>query len=185
MSSQKLTLSKELVFPVKCKCVKCGNVNDGNIVFSVTGEAIVNQGSPFGRKERAQQNAENNLRQNMKYHILKLYEESENSPDKFIRYMKEKACSECGKAFPWCEIQGATREDSNKTVKAGLFPALFSLSSKKFKSTSKDVKAAIDNIPKEFIPTPALPQDELVKQYGLSDVSGNEPADVTALFMHS
>ena len=185
MASQKLTLSKELVFPVKCKCAKCNAVNDGSIVFTVTGEAIVNQGSPFGRKERAQQNAEKNLRQNMKYHILKLYEESEKAPDKFIRYMKEKACSGCGEAFPWCEIEGATREDSNKTVKPGLLGGLFSFSSQKFKSTPKDIKAAIDNIPKEFLPVPALSQSELVSQYELSDVNGTDPADATALFMHS
>lgn len=185
MSSRKLTLSKELVFPVKCKCAKCNTVNDGNIVFSVTGEAIVNQGSPFGRKKRAQENAENHLRQNLKYHILKLYEEAESAPDKFIRYMKEKSCSGCGEAFPWCEIEGATREDSNKTVKAGLLPGLFSLSSKKFKSTPKEIKEAIEKIPGEFMPVPALPQNEIVEQYGLSDVDGSKPADATALFMHS
>ncbi len=185
MSSQKLTLTKELVFPVKCRCSQCNALNDGTIGFTVTGEAIINSGSPFGRRERAQKNAEDNLAKNMKYHIIKLYEESEKAPDKFLRYMKEKACSECGKTYPWCEIEGATREDSTRTVKAGLFPALFSLSSKKFKSTSKDVKEKIDRIPKEFLPTPAISQNELVEQYDLGNIDGSEPADVTALFMHS
>ena len=185
MASQKLTLSQELVFPVKCTCSGCNAENDGNIVFTVTAEAIVNVGSPFGRKERAQKTAENNLRQNMKYHIIKLYEESEKAPDKFIRYMREKSCAKCGKAFPWCEINGATREGSNTTVKAGLLPGLFSLSSKKFKASSKDVRAAIASIPREFLPKPALSQGDLVDQYGLSDVNGNDPADTTALFMHS
>lgn len=185
MSSQKLTLTKELIFPVKCRCSQCNTLNDGTIVFSVTGEAIINAGSPFGRKERAQKNAEENLAKNMKYHIITLYEESEKAPDKFLRYMKESACSECGKLYPWREIEGATREDSAKTVKAGLFGSLFSLSSKKFKSTPKDIKAKIDSIPKEYLPTPAISQDELVEQYDLVSVDGSSPADVTALFMHS
>ena len=185
MASPKLTLTKELIFPVKCRCSQCNALNDGTIGFTVTGEALINTGSPFGRKERAQKNAEENLKKNMKYHIIKLYEESEKEPDKFLRYMKEKACPECGKTYPWCEIEGATREDSAQTVKAGLFPAMFSLSSKKFKSTSKDVKAKIDSIPKELLPVPALSQNELVEQYGLGGIDGSDPADVTALFMHS
>ena len=184
MSSQTLTLSSELSFPVKCKCSDCKTINDGTISFTVTGEAIINTGSPFGRKERAQKNAEENLRKNMKYHIIKLYEESSNKPDMFIRYMKDSKCPACGKTYPWAEVDGATREDSPNTVKAGLLPSIFSLSSKKFKSTPKKVKEAIDNIPREYLPLPAMNQAELVEQYDLEDVDGSSPADSTALFMH-
>ena len=184
MSSQTLTLSSELSFPVKCKCSDCKSINDGTISFTVTGEAITNTGSPFGRKERAQKNAEENLRKNLKYHIIKLYEESSDKPDRFIRYMNESKCPVCGKTYPWADIDGAIQEDSPITVKKGLFPSIISLSSKKFKSTPKKVKDAIDNIPREYIPVPAMSQAELVEQYDLGDVDGSSPADSTALFMH-
>ena len=183
MASKKEVLTTILSFPVVCKCQNCNVENNCTIKFSVTGEGIYG-GSPFGRKERAQKAAAENLKQNLRYHIKKLYEESEKAPEKFVRYIVEEKCCQCGKMLPWKEIEGSTIADSAKRVNAGLVPSLISLSSKKFKEPKKDVKEALNAIPTEYLPKPAMSEDELVEEKGLTGIDGTNPADMTAFFMH-
>lgn len=182
MASVKEIKTEKLLLPVLCKCSNCGAVNKCTVSFSVTGEGIYG-GSPFGRQERALKDAENHLKQNMRYHIMKLYEEADIKPERFVRYFIEDACEECGQMFPWKTIEEATIEDSDTRVKGGLLPGLFSLSSKKFKTPSEKVKDSIRAIPKENLPYPAMEENEFVEQLGLSGVDSESP-DATALFMH-
>ena len=182
MATKKAIMQKQLTLPVICKCANCNKENMCTISFNVTGEGIYG-GSPFGRQERAQQEAEANLKQNMRFHIKKLYEESDDEPERFVRYFKEDKCVACGQKYPWKDIEGAVIEDSNTRVKAGLLPSLLSLSSKKFKAPKKDVIDIIRAIPKENLPHPAIKESELVEQLGLGGVK-SEAADMTALFMH-
>ena len=174
MASQKIVASKPLAFPVNCKCAKCGALNSHVINIPVSGSGIMG-GSPFGRKERAEAEAQQHLRQNIAYHIDCLYKENDKKSAVFYKFLNGASCPSCGEKYPWTIIL----EEAASNKPKGLFGGL----SKKARDGKKQAKEALENIDKELYPVPTLAKAELIKQYGVEGIKP-DPADTEAIFLY-
>ena len=108
MRTQKVMATQNFAFPLTCKCPECGAVSTYRLTIPARGEGTFDR-NPIGRKQRAEQEAKENVRCCMVYHINRLYEECGSEPHKIVRYLDGK-CPECGAALPWRGENGAGRE---------------------------------------------------------------------------
>ena len=175
MASQRIVASKQLPFPVNCKCGKCGAINGHVINIQVSGSGIMG-GSPFGRKERAEAEAQQHLLQNMAYHIESLYKECDKKSSRLYMLMNGASCPACGEKYAWTKIL----EEAAANKPKGLFAGL----SKKAKEGKKQTEEALGNIAQELYPVPALSKDELIKQCGLEGVKAEPDMETMFIYMN-
>ena len=184
MSSQMLIKKSTLEIPVKCKCDACNEISEGMIRVEVSGEGYLNSGSPFGRKERAQNEAEYKLKNNMMYHIINFYEEMEKNPAKSCRFVQPHNCASCGKIYPWGEIVKQAVEEEMAWRKKGIIKKLIAKIKKEPRQTFEDYALKICEIDHEYLPAPQVPKEDLCAKLDLKYADGTDTSDMGAFFIH-
>lgn len=168
MATQSITLSQPLSIPATCVCPRCGATSQ--IQFTVVAKATaILSGVPWGRRERAEKEAQEKLLSDKAWWIKKVYEDRESAPHNYVRYFWDATCAGCGSAFPWRETTARIIQENGLQAKD--FKKLFG--GKKVKQVRQQISDTLDALPAEQLPALAMEKEQLLQALGLSGVRAN------------
>lgn len=159
MASQTITITQKLSLPCKYRCAACGTVHERVLSLDVSGSAYLG-GSPFGRKERAEKEARENLQKALVYHINGFYDCCDHNYVQVVRKIQETKCEKCGQELPW--VSDLAKMNEHSVIKI--------LFSKKTREEDNALNDAINHLPADVVPQPILPKETMIEQLGLQGI---------------
>ena len=160
MASQSITVTQKLSLPYKYSCAACGFVHERVLTMDVSASAFLG-GSPFGRKERAEKEAKENLQKALVYHINGFYACCDHDYYQVVRKIQEKTCEKCGQELPW--VSALDKSKGHSVIKI--------LFSKKTRDEDNALIDSINHLPADVVPQPMFPRETIIEELGLQGIT--------------